>query len=206
MLRSGLAFRCDCTRSALRGANEDCPAHYPGTCRSKGLTGRDTAIRVLVAEPTLIRFEDGVQGPQSARLDLTSGDYVVTRRDALPAYHLAVVLDDAAQGVTTVVRGVDLLDSTAAHIHLQGTLGLPTPAYWHLPIIVNDAGQKLSKQTGAAAVDRAAQTAARVLELLGLEVPRELRGEAPRTLWSWARQHWRLESLRGQRAVAVPRD
>jgi glutamyl-Q tRNA(Asp) synthetase len=116
------------------------------------------------------------------------------------------VLDDAAQGVTTVVRGVDLLDSTAAHVHLQGVLGVPTPAYWHLPIVVNAQGQKLSKQTGAAPVFAGdSGVAVRALELLGLAVPKELRTEPPRSLWQWAQKHWRIQSLRGRRAVTEPR-
>jgi glutamyl-Q tRNA(Asp) synthetase len=205
LLRGGRAFRCDCTRSTLRGSHEGAPGHYPGTCRTRGLTGPDTAIRVLIPEPTQIDFVDGLQGNQATRLDLTSGDYIVMRRDGLPAYHLAVVLDDAAQGVTTIVRGVDLLDSTATHVHLQRTLGLPTPAYWHLPVVVNAEGQKLSKQTGAIAVSRESRTAAVALGLLGLVVPPELKAERPRTLWSWAQQHWRIESLRERRAVAAPR-
>jgi glutamyl-Q tRNA(Asp) synthetase len=204
LLRSGRAFRCDCTRSALRDADEAVPGRYPGTCRARGLTSADTAIRVLVSEPTPIGFLDRLQGNQATRLDLASGDYVVVRRDGLPAYHLAVVLDDAAQGVTAIVRGVDLLASTAAHVHLQQVLGLPTPTYWHLPVVVNADGQKLSKQTGALAVARKAGTASEVLHLLGLVVPPELTAAAPRTLWSWAQQHWQIESLRGQGAIPAP--
>ena len=154
----------------------------------------------------MIRFADGLQGAQVTRLDATTGDYIVLRRDGLPAYHLAVVLDDAAQSVTTIVRGVDLLESTAAHVHLQRALGVQAPAYWHLPIVVNERGQKLSKQTGAkpvSAVDSG--IAARALELLGLSVPTELRAEPPRTLWQWAQTHWRIESLRDRRAVTEPR-
>ncbi len=108
---------------------------------------------------------------RSARL---AGDYVIWRRDGLPAYHLAVVIDDADEGVTTIVRGVDLLDSTAAHLHLQTTLGLPSPAYFHLPVVVNADGQKLSKQTGAAPIGRSdpGAIAASVLDLLGARSPR----------------------------------
>jgi glutamyl-Q tRNA(Asp) synthetase len=127
LLAAGRAFRCACSRSRVRAANDATAGRYPGTCRDKGLVGPDTAVRVRVAEPSLIRFIDGLQGEQSTRLDATTGDYIVLRRDGLPAYHLAVVLDDAAQGVLSIVRGADLLDSTAAHVHLQGVLGVPTP-------------------------------------------------------------------------------
>ncbi len=103
----------------VRAANDATSGRYPGTCRDKRLTGSDTAIRLRVAEPSPIRVVDGLQAERVIRLDATTGDYIVLRREGLPAYHLAVVLDDAAQGVTTIVRGVDLLDSTAAHVHLQ---------------------------------------------------------------------------------------
>jgi glutamyl-Q tRNA(Asp) synthetase len=127
------------------------------------------------------------------------------RRDGLPAYHLAVVLDDAEQGVTTVVRGVDLLDSTAAHVHLQRIFGLPTPRYYHLPVVVNAQGQKLSKQTGAGGVDsRDGITAVMVLELLGVAVPPQLAGERPGVLWRWASERWHIEWLRGRREIEEP--
>jgi glutamyl-Q tRNA(Asp) synthetase len=206
LLAAGQAFRCDCSRSTIRAANDAISGRYPGTCRNKRLTGRDTAVRVRVEEPSPIRFLDGVQGEQAARLDATTGDYIVLRRDGLPAYHLAVVVDDAEQGVTTIVRGADLLESAPAHIHLQGVLRVPTPAYLHLPIVVNAQGQKLSKQTGAAAVSAGdSRVAALALELLGLRVPAEIMGEPPRTLWQWAHTRWRIESLRGCRAVIEPR-
>ncbi len=205
LLAAGRAFRCACSRSTVRAANDAISGRYPGTCRDKRRTGPDTAIRVRVAESSTIRFVDGLQGAQATRLDATTGDYIVLRRDGLPAYHLAVVLDDAAQGVTTIVRGVDLLDSTAAHVHLQGVLGVPTPAYWHLPIVVNERGQKLAKQTGAAPVSAGEPgVAVRVLELLGLTVPTELRAEPPRSLWQWATTRWRIESLRDRRAITEP--
>jgi glutamyl-Q tRNA(Asp) synthetase len=204
VLHAGLAFRCNCTRSTIRAGNEMQPGRYPGTCRDKQLWAVDTAIRARV-DPGIITFDDGLQGPVATALDAATGDYVIVRRDGLPAYHLAVVLDDAAAGVTTVVRGVDLLDSTAAHIHLQRALGLPTPAYYHLPIVVNADGQKLSKQTGAAAVTSATSGAATaVLGLLGLTVPAELIGARPGTQWQWALESWAIETLRARRAIAAP--
>ena len=110
--------------------------------------------------------------------------------------------DDAEQGVTTIVRGVDLLDSTGAHVHLQRVLGLATPQYYHLPVVVNEQGQKLSKQTGASAVDaRDPTAAATVLELLGLTVPAALASERPRALWQWAIERWSIGALKGQREL-----
>jgi glutamyl-Q tRNA(Asp) synthetase len=204
LLAEGRAFRCRCSRSEIRSGPEGPSARYPGTCRERALAAENTALRVRV-EPGPVKVADGLQGALETDLGATSGDYVIVRRDGLPAYHLAAVLDDAEQGVTTVVRGVDLLDSTAAHVHLQRALGLPTPLYYHLPVVVNAQGQKLSKQTGAEAVDaREPGIAGRVLGLLGLEVPRELATERPRTIWQWALARWSIDSLRGRRELVAP--
>jgi glutamyl-Q tRNA(Asp) synthetase len=203
---SKLAFRCSCTRSALRADGEGPAGPYPGTCRLRTSHDQATAVRVEVAERSVVRFVDGLQGPIEAEVDKVAGDYVIWRRDGLPAYHLAVVIDDADERVTTVVRGVDLLDSTAVHLHLQATLGLPSPAYFHLPVVVNAEAQKLSKQTGATPIDglNPSTTAATVLELLGAQIPAALRGAPPRELWAWASENWRIESLRGRRTLALP--
>ena len=204
LLADNLAFRCNCSRAALRTGGAARTARYPGTCRDLRLSGPDTAVRARV-EPGVVAFVDGFQGACRVELSDTIGDYVIVRRDAFPAYHLACVVDDAAQGITTVVRGIDLLDSTPAHVHLQGLLGLPTPAYCHLPILVNDRGQKLSKQTGAKAVRAGASGLAEtVLSLLGLAVPADLALERPRELWKWAIGAWKPESLRGQRVIQAP--
>jgi glutamyl-Q tRNA(Asp) synthetase len=201
LIEEQLAFRCACSRSVIRSAAG--VMRYPGTCRAKRLRAPDTAIRALV-DVGVIAFTDRLQGVVAAQLDETSGDYVIFRRDGLPAYHLAVVVDDADQGVTSVVRGADLLDSTAAHIHLQRALKLPTPAYWHLPVVVDHDGQKLSKQTGATPVTEPnSDMASRVLELLGVLVPPSLRGERPRSLWEWARQNWRIEVLCGRQVIVA---
>lgn len=201
MLAAGLAFRCRCSRSEIRVANEGESGRYPGTCRDRHVPPGDAAVRVRVEAKT-VRVVDALQGTTDVDLAALLGDYVVVRRDGLPAYHLTVVLDDAEQGVTTVVRGVDLLDATAAHVHLQGVLGLSTPSYFHVPVVVNEQGQKLSKQTGAAAVDAGDRgTAAFVLRLLGLTVPPDLEGEPPVTLWDWAIPRWQIEGLRGRRAI-----
>lgn len=202
--RDGLAYPCSCTRSMLRAASPD-KSHaprYPGTCRDQTRHPRATALRLRApSEP--VRFDDRVQGPQVHDLAATSGDYVIFRRDGLPAYHLAVVADDAHQGVTHVLRGTDLLASTASHIHLQRTLSLPIPHYGHVPVIVNAAGQKLSKQTGAAALglDRPGLAALEVLRHLGLAPPPELHGAPPRELWNWAEPRWNPGLLAGVRTV-----
>ena len=200
LLADGRAFRCRCSRSEIRAANEGESGRYPGTCRDRHIAPRDAATRVRVDSGRVV-FEDGLQGPIETDLAATLGDYVIVRRDGLPAYHLAVVLDDAEQGVTTIVRGIDLLDSTAAHVHLQRVLGLATPRYCHLPVVVNEHGQKLSKQTGATPVARDGTAAATVLALLGLAVPPALARERPGALWRWAIERWSIDSLKGRRAL-----
>jgi glutamyl-Q tRNA(Asp) synthetase len=201
LLDAGLAFRCRCSRSEIRAGNDGQPGRYPGTCRERQIPPGDAAVRVRV-EPGTIALTDELQAPSETDLAATTGDYVVVRRDELPAYHLAVVVDDAAQGVTDVVRGVDLLDSTPVHCHLQRALKLRTPRYCHLPVLVNAQGQKLSKQTGAGAVTaHQPGVAADVLRLLGLAVPNELTRERPRVLWQWAIERWDPAHLRGIRAI-----
>jgi glutamyl-Q tRNA(Asp) synthetase len=202
LLASGAAFNCRCSRSEIRADNEGQSARYPGTCRERHWPPANAAIRARV-EPGLLTIADGLQGVGETDLAATSGDYVIVRRDGLPAYHLAVVLDDALQGVTTIVRGVDLLPSTAAHVHLQAALGLATPLYYHLPVVVNEHRQKLSKQTGAQPIAAGESgAAARVLEQMGLDVPAELTAEPPNVVWQWALARWRIESLRGRRELA----
>lgn len=196
----GLAFECSCTRAEVRAAAAarglDSSA-YPGTCRGRRRHERPTALRMRVdaGEP----FEDGLQGHVDGSLLPRLGDYVIRRRDGLPAYHLAVVVDDAWQGVTTIVRGSDLLESTLAQRHLQRALNLPKPDYFHVPVLVGADGRKLSKQTGALPVEgrNPRDVAARALSLLGAPPPTEMSGAAPGALWEWARTHWRIGALKG---------
>lgn len=210
----GLAFRCSCTRRELRAYGQRYAGYpgyprYPGTCRTRRQHQRRTGLRVRIDADqytTSTAFDDGIQGPISYDLRSTTGDYLIVRRDALPAYHLAVVVDDADQGITDIVRGIDLLESTAVHLHLQRLLGLPVPRYGHFPVIVDATGRKLSKQTGAVAVDSGSgsersRTAMTVLEYLGLAPPAELTGSPPGLLWTWALERWSAEALRGRRAV-----
>ena len=138
--RAGLLFPCACTRSELP------PGPYPGTCREgipPGRTGRSLRVRV---DHRPLEFTDLIQGPQTENLAETCGDFVVRRADGYFAYQLAVVVDDAWQNVTEVVRGADLLDSTGRQRHLQRALGLPHPQTLHLPIVLDEAGRKLGKR------------------------------------------------------------
>ena len=142
-------------------------------------------------------FHDRVHGDLQQNLAHDVGDFIVKRADGLFAYQLAVVVDDAFQGITHVVRGADLLWNTPRQIHLQALLGLPTPAYAHVPLITNVAGQKLSKQTLAPALPESGRGAvlAEALAALGHAPPRELTGTGPAELLAWASAHWLIENV-----------
>lgn len=202
-----LAYPCVCTRreiadSALQGI--DGPV-YPGTCRNGLPAGRTPrAWRVRVPDGT-ITFVDEHLGTIAQDVAREVGDFVLKRADGLYAYQLAVVVDDADQGITHIVRGADLLDSTARQISLQRLLAFPTPTYLHLPVVVDEAGDKLSKQTRAAPIDcdRPSGNLCDALRFLGQEPPKGLAGEPPGTVISWARAHWdpaRTTRARSRRA------
>lgn len=142
-------YACTCTRKSLRALNQTA---YPGTCRTLNHHEEDRALRVMIEDRT-ISFEDLVFNRVSENVSKTVGDFIVRRRGPFYAYQLAVVVDDARQQVTHVVRGADLLDNTARQIALQTLLNYPTPAYLHLPLALAKDGRKLSKQTGAQALD-----------------------------------------------------
>jgi glutamyl-Q tRNA(Asp) synthetase len=157
----GSVYPCACTRREIAdsrlGIASDGAAVYPGTCRhglAPGRVARAYRLRVPDDQSECITFEDRWVGHVMQHLRTEVGDFVLRRADGFWAYQLAVVVDDADQGVTHVVRGADLLDSTPRQIYLQRLLGLPTPQYLHVPVVANEAGEKLSKQTGAIALDR----------------------------------------------------
>jgi len=142
-------YACTCTRKTLRALQQ---SNYPGTCRHLNHAEEDRALRVSVTDQ-VIEFEDIVHGTVSEQVSHSVGDFIVRRRGPFYAYQLAVVVDDARQNITHVVRGSDLLDNTARQIKLQQLLHYPTPAYLHLPLAIGNDGRKLSKQTGARALD-----------------------------------------------------
>jgi glutamyl-Q tRNA(Asp) synthetase len=156
---AGNVYGCGCNRREIAdsrlGLGPDGAAIYPGTCRdglAPGREARSLRLRVPEAGADVVTFEDRFAGRVSQRLAIESGDFVLKRADGYWAYQLAVVVDDAEQGVTDIVRGADLLDSTPRQIYLQRLLGVPTPRYLHVPVVRNANGDKLSKQTGALAV------------------------------------------------------
>lgn len=158
--RAGYIYPCGCTRKEIADSLASAHARhttlaYPGTCR-QGLNGkaaRAWRMRVPQGPDAIVTFEDRWQGRQTQDLALEVGDFVLKRADGQWAYQLAVVVDDAEQGITHVVRGADLLDSTARQIYLQRCLGIATPSYLHVPVVANAQGEKLSKQTGARELD-----------------------------------------------------
>lgn len=205
LVAAGDVYPCACTRRELADAAlaADGAAIYPGTCRRglpAGKTARAWRLRVDEAE---IDFDDALQGRRRQRLDREVGDFVLLRADGYFAYQLAVVVDDADQGVTHVVRGADLLDSTPRQILLQRRLGWLTPAYAHLPVVVNTHGEKLSKQTRAPAVDvrRAAPTLVAALAFLGQAPPGDLAAASVAEVWIWARAAWRLARVPATRGI-----
>ena len=163
-------YWCGCTRREIAdsslGLAADGAQIYPGSCRAGIAPGKaPRALRLCVQGA--IAFADRVQGEQRQDLEREVGDFVLHRADGMFAYQLAVVVDDAEQGITDVVRGADLLDSTARQIHLQHLLGYATPRYLHIPAAVNRAGEKLSKQTGALAISAGGDALRRALAFLG---------------------------------------
>ena len=178
LVARALAYPCACSRKDIEAASSRLgQAHvrhgeliYPGTCRT-GLQGRaGRAWRLRTDSSTLIRWTDRRLGPQQQAVSAEVGDFVLKRADGCFAYQLAVVVDDAAQGVTDVVRGEDLADNTARQILLQQALNLPTPRYLHTPLVLGVNGEKLSKQNGALPLDTRAPLAAlnRAARVLGL--------------------------------------
>ncbi|MDP3583992.1 MAG: tRNA glutamyl-Q(34) synthetase GluQRS [Thiobacillus sp.] len=204
----GAVYPCACTRSQLAAAprNHEGEIVYPGTCRNglpAGAVARSWRVRV---PDVSTHFHDRIHGDLQQNLAHEVGDFIVKRADGLFAYQLAVVVDDADQGITHVVRGADLLWNTPRQIYLQTLLGLPTPAYAHVPLVTNAAGQKLSKQTLAPALPESGRGAvlAQALAVLGYPPPRELEGAKPAELLAWARVHWHITNVPPRPAVAKP--
>ncbi len=199
LLNLNRAYRCQCSRQqiAQRGSV------YDGYCRGRqDQINAAYAIR-LKTDNQPIHYQDLIQGSQQQLLHQYCGDFVIRRKDQLFAYQLAVVCDDAEQGINHIVRGSDLLDSTPRQLYLQRLLGYPQPCYAHIPIMVNVQDQKLSKQTYATALDskRPEKATFRALEVLGQQPPMELKGAAVKELLDWAVSHWNLDRIPKQLTV-----
>jgi glutamyl-Q tRNA(Asp) synthetase len=191
----GLVYPCACSRKDI--AESSPLGIYPGTCRN-GLhpTQQARAWRIRTSSQPIV-FTDKIQGMQHADLAREAGDFVLLRADGYYAYQLATGLDDAEQGMTEVVRGADLLDSTSRQRLIQQTLNLASPAYAHHPVITTPTGEKLSKQNLAPALDthHAVPLLHAALCFLGQGVPNELRNGDLADLWQWALQNWQIENI-----------
>ncbi|MBK8639796.1 MAG: tRNA glutamyl-Q(34) synthetase GluQRS [Chromatiaceae bacterium] len=191
----GLLYACACSRRVIAAAGLAGPEgpRYPGTCRTSDPGGRGArAIRLRVETPP-IAFQDGVQGLVTQDLAAEVGDFILRRADGIPAYQLAVVVDDAHQGISHIVRGADLIRSTPRQILLQHYLGLPTPSYAHLPLVLDSAGRKLSKSDAAAPVESRHPVPTLLLAWAFLgQQPFVEPPQSPAEFWGQALAAWRL--------------
>ena len=206
--KRGLTYSCTCTRkeiadSSITGISGQI---YAGTCRNNVQNkDRPGAVRIKT-DNNIIEFEDSLHGLISQRLESETGDFILRRSDGIYAYQLAVVADDATQGITNVVRGADLLDSTPRQIYLQKLLGYSTPTYMHLPVAVNNQGEKLSKQTKATLLDisNPVKQLVEAVNFLGQESPIELLGNNVSSFWKWAIENWHPEKIHKKRTIPFP--
>jgi len=195
LLTTGQAYYCGCSRKDLPESGI-----YPGTCRNGiGAGKKARSVRFLI-KPQTCMFTDKVQGVIKETMSPDSGDFIIKRADGLHAYHLAVVVDDHFQGITQVVRGADLLDSTGNQICLQRALGYDTPEYMHLPLVLDSHGNKLSKRDRSDPVRQLAATECigLALRVLGQIPPK---GLALDKLWQWAEKHWDEQGIPRNAAI-----
>ncbi|MBC6429030.1 MAG: tRNA glutamyl-Q(34) synthetase GluQRS [Cellvibrionales bacterium] len=191
LTKAGQTYRCQCPRQRLRTLQ----GRYDGHCRTRQITNPDSALRLRFDRAP--SWQDLLHGRQQPTATELGGDFIIQRRDGLISYQLATAVDDAPPGITHVLRGADLLESTARQIHLQQCLNLPTPTYGHLPLIRTSSGDKLSKQTGAPPLDTA-QAAANLiaaLKLLGQPTPPKMRHQPCAQILQQATAHWNRASV-----------
>ncbi len=209
LTQAGLVYPCTCSRKQLRAmavngeiTSSDLGLIYPGTCvanRFEDFHPQDYSIRIRTPDENR-DFTDRLLGHYAQHLKQDLGDFIIRRRDGLFAYQLAVVVDDEYQGITHVVRGADLLDSTPRQIYLQQCLNYTPLQYTHLPLILHPNGDKLSKQTGAEGIGHTANIALLVdcLAFLGQQPPEQLKRESLATVWAWARENWCIDKVKGR--------
>jgi glutamyl-Q tRNA(Asp) synthetase len=202
-----LIYPCSCSRREIA----DSATHgidglvYPGTCRHSPAVEKEQYAWRISVDTCDISFEDEIQGTLTQELSRDVGDFVLKRADGIFTYQLAVVTDDAAQDITHIVRGADLLDSTSRQIYLQQKLGISTPSYAHIPVAANAHGEKLSKQTLARPLDieNPVLSLSLALEFLGQEPPAKLKHANLGYLWGWARANWQLRKIPSQRSILL---
>jgi len=197
-----LTFPCVCSRKKLSETGTDI---YPGSCRDRRFPEKKTHAIRLLAKDTHIEFNDRVMGKQAQNIQQQCGDFILRRRDGLFAYQLAVVVDDALQNITEVVRGADLLDSTPRQIYLQQLMGYNTPEYCHLPLVVDIHGNKISKSEGAARVNikHKEKLLVAALDFLGQQPAEDLSSASLDEIWDWAIKHWQVNQLPTQQKVQI---
>jgi glutamyl-Q tRNA(Asp) synthetase len=206
--QQGHLYHCGCSRREIADSaiHTRAGAIYPGTCRNglpAGRSPRSVRVRVQTAEITL---QDRIQADLHQQLETDTGDFIVRRADQLIAYQLAVVVDDADQGINQVVRGSDLIESTPRQIYLQQLLDLSTPAYLHLPVAIDANDAKLSKQTLAPAitVDDRNQAVLDALRFLNQALPDSPQDASLDELWQWAAEHWDTGAIPACRVLPAP--
>lgn len=189
-LENGDAYYCQCTRKQIKEHG----GFYPGTCRDRNL--KEGAIRLKMTRP-VASFFDQKHGTIHIPEQLVNEDFIIKRRDGLFAYNLAVVLDDIDQGVTEVVRGADLIEPTGRQISLYQTLGQPEVSYLHLPLAMDDNGNKLSKQNHATAIDinNPKPALLKAMTFLGFDIPEDIKASEIAEILRWGCENWRLEQL-----------
>lgn len=189
----GLCYPCDCTRPQIR----EMGLVYSGSCRDRSSSPQMPYALRLKTDASKLAFDDEIQGRFAQQIEGEVGDFVIRRKDKLFAYQLAVVVDDEFQNITHVVRGWDLLDSTPRQIYLQRVLNYQAMSYAHIPIIVDEKGQKLSKQSFAPSIetDKASQAIYKALTFLGQAPPAEIEKESPKAQLQWAIGNWDSQSV-----------
>jgi glutamyl-Q tRNA(Asp) synthetase len=208
LLDQGDCYACECSRRSLRQlgvASGPLGQIYPGLCRSKQLAVTNHSLRLNTENAQSVGFIDRVYGELTLNLPASVGDFVLKRRDNIFAYHLAVVVDDELQGINQVVRGADLLENTCLHIYLQQRLSFSTPEYMHLPLVNNAEGVKLSKQTGAGALDHrhASRLLIAALRHLGQTPQQDLAQNSPQEILQWAVTNWNPAQIPVQQPAAA---
>ena len=199
LLSQKLLYPCTCSRKSTR------EKPYPGTCRDKPVEQfPDAALRIRT-NSRVIRFNDILQGTQQQSLEAEIGDFIVNRADGFTAYHLAVVIDDAEQKISEIVRGADLLESTPRQIFLQQVLGYPQPAYLHLPVVIDSRGMKISKQNHARELDmdQASRILVRALEFLGQKPETCLLDAKPDEVIEWGIRNWDAQHVPAVLSIKV---
>jgi len=203
-----LIYPCTCTRKEINDSSTSFGIEgviYPRTCLQHPIKPHAAIAWRIKTDAVGISFKDTIQGKVSQTLSTDIGDFILKRADGLFAYQLAVVVDDAAQGITHIVRGADLLDSTPRQIYLQKLLGYPAPCYAHVPVVCNDAGEKLSKQTLASPlnISKTSLHLIQALDFLGQTPPAFLVNEDKNTIWQWARSNWQLSKVPNARTLKL---